>query len=186
MLLCSFGIVSVQFLLAAVWLASKMPYPDAVVLRKQDCVILTCTGESSPILMLLNVILSVIFMVSSTVLAFKTRHFPKNYNESKYVGITLYVTCVSWALFFPVYFFASSENSDFLREYLMRTLCVLIGSITLLGLFGQKVKLLLCTSKEKLSQKLNGPPSISFSFQPTNNHEINRLTMEQNIESSLR
>ena len=110
------GIVSVQFLLAAVWLASKMPYPNAVVSRKQDCVILTCTGESSPILMLLNVILSVIFMVSSTVLAFKTRHFPKNYNESKYVGITLYVTCVSWALFFPVYFFASSENSDFLRD----------------------------------------------------------------------
>ena len=181
LLLCSFGIVSVQFLLAAVWLVSKMPYPDAVVPRKQDYVILTCTGESSPILMLLNVILSVIFMVSSTVLAFKTRHFPKNYNESKYIGITLYITCVSWALFFPGYFFASSENSDFLREYLMCTLCVLIGYITLLGLFGPKIKLLLCTSKEKLSQKSNGPPSISFSFEPTNNHEINRLTMEQNM-----
>ena len=181
LLLCSVGIVSVQFLLAAVWLVSKMPYPDAVVPRKQDYVILTCIGESSPILMLLNVTLSVIFMVSSTVLAFKTRHFPKNYNESKYIGITLYVTCVSWALFFPGYFFASSENSDFLREYLMCTLCVLIGYITLLGLFGPKVKLLLCTSKEKLSQKSNGPPSISFSFEPTNNHEINRLTMEQNM-----
>ena len=181
LLLCSVGIVSVQFLLAAVWLVSKMPYPDAVVPRKQDYVILTCIGESSPILMLLNVTLSVIFMVSSTVLAFKTRHFPKNYNESKYIGITLYVTCVSWALFFPGYFFASSENSDFLREYLMCTLCVLIGYITLLGLFGPKVKLLLCTSKEKLSQKSNGPPSFSFSFEPTNNHEINRLTMEQNM-----
>ena len=181
LLLCSFGIVSFQFLLAAVWLVSKMPYPDAVLSRKGEYVILTCTGESSPILMLLNVILSVIFMISSTVLAFKTRHFPKNYNESKYIGITLYVTCVSWALFFPCYFFASSENSDFLREYLMSILCVLIGYITLLGLFGPKVKLLLCTSKEKLSQKSNGPPSISFSFEPTNNHEINRLTTEQNI-----
>ena len=182
LLLCSFGIVSVQFLLAAIWIVSKMPYPDAVVSRKQDYVVLTCTGESSPILMLLNVILSVIFMVSSTVLAFKTRHYiPKNYNESKYIGITLYITCVSWAFFFPGYFFASSENSDFLREYLMCTLCVLIGYITLLGLFGQKVKLLLCTSKEKLSQKSNGPPSIGFSFEPTNDHKINLLTMEQNM-----
>ena len=181
LLLCSFGIVSVQFLLAAVWLVSKMPYPDAVLSRKREYVILTCTGESSPILMLLNVILSVIFMVSSTVLAFKTRHFPKNYNESKYIGITLYVTCVSWALFFPCYFFVSSENSDFFREYLMCILCVLIGYITLLGLFATKVKLLLCTSKEKLSQKSNGPPSISFSFEPTNNHEINRLTTDQNM-----
>ena len=85
LLLCSFGIVSVQVLLAAVWLVLKMPYPYAVVPRKQDYVILTCTGESSPILILLNVILSVIFMVSSTVLAFKRRHFPKNYNESKHI-----------------------------------------------------------------------------------------------------
>ena len=147
----------------------------------REYVILTCTGESNLILMLLIVILSVIFMVSSTVLAFKARHFPKNYNESKYIGITLYITCVSWALFFPSYFFASSENSDFLREYLMCTLCVLIGYITLLGLFGVKVKLLLCTSKEKLNRKSNGSPNMSFPFETTNNHEINQLTMEQSI-----
>ena len=131
--------------------------------------------------MLLNVILSVIFMVSSTVLAFKGRDFSKNYNEAKYIGITLYITCISWALFFPGYFYVSSENSDFLREYLMCTLCVLIGYINLLGLFGVKVKLLLCTSKEKLNRKSNGPPSMSVSFEPTNNHEINRLIIEPNM-----
>ena len=180
LLLCSFGIVSFQFLLAVVRLVSKMPYPAAVLPQRREYVILTCTGESNLILMLLNVILSVIFMVSSTVLAFKARHFPKNY-ESKYIGITLYITCVSWALFFPCYFFASSENSNFLREYLMCTFCVLIGYITLLGLYGVKVKLLLCTSKEKLNRKSNGSPNMSFTFKPTNNHEINRLTMEQSI-----
>ena len=111
LLLCSFGIVSVQFLLATVWLVSKMPYPDAAVPRKRKYIILTCTGESSPILMLLTVILSVIFMISSTILAFKTRHFPKNYNESKYIGITVYITCVSGALFFPGYFFTSPARS---------------------------------------------------------------------------
>ena len=181
LLLSSFGIVSVQFLLAVVQLVSKMPYPAAVLPQKREYIILTCTGESNMILMLLNVILSVISMLSSTVLAFKARHFPKNDNESKYIGITLYITCVLWALFFPCYIFASSENSDFLREYLVCTFCVLIGYITLLGLFGVKVKLLLCTSKEKLIRKSNGSPSMSFSFEPTNNHEINRLTMEQSI-----
>ena len=181
LLLSSFGIVSVQFLLAVVQLVSKMPYPAAVLPQKREYIILTCTGESNMILMLLNVILSVIFMLSSTVLAFKARHFPKNDNESKYIGITLYITCVLWASFFPCYIFASSENSDFLREYLVCTFCVLIGYITLLGLFGVKVKLLLCTSKEKLIRKSNGSPSMSFSFEPTNNHEINRLTMEQSI-----
>ena len=63
----------------------------------------------------------------------------------------------------------------------MCTLCVLIGYITLLGLFGVKVKLLLCTSKEQLNRKSNGSSNMSFSFETTNNHEINQLTMEQSI-----
>ena len=181
LLLCSFGIVAVQFLLSGVWFVSKMPNPDSVLPSNREYTIITCKGESSPILMLLNLVLSVIFMVSSTVLAFKTRYFPKNYNESKYIGITLYVTCVAWALFFPGYFIASSGNMEFWREYLMCIVCVLIGYITLLGLFGPKVKFLLCTSKEKLNQKSNGPPSYSFSFDPSHRHETNELTMEHNI-----
>ena len=182
LLLCSFGIVALQFLLSGVWFVSKMPSPEFVLPSNREYIILTCKGESSPALMLLNLLLSVIFMVSSTVLAFKTRHFPKNYNESKYIGITLYITCVAWALFFPGYFFASSGNMEFWREYLMCIVCVLVGYITLLGLFGPKVKLLLCTSKGKLNKKSNGPPSYSFSFDPTHKHETNGLTMEHNTQ----
>ena len=181
LLLCSFGIVAVQFLLSGVCFVSKLPNPDSVLPSNREYTIITCKGESSPILMLLNLVLSIIFMVSSTVLAFKTRHFPKNYNESKYIGITLYVTCVAWALFFPGYFFASSGNMEFWREYLMCIVSVLIGYITLLGLFAPNVKLLLCTSKEKLNQKPNGPPSYSFSFDPSHTHKTNGLTMEHNI-----
>ena len=113
LLLYSFGIVAVQFLLSGVWLVSKMPNPDSVIPSNREYTILTCKGDSSPILILLNLVLSVIFMVSSTVSAFKTRHFTKNYNESKYIAITLYVTCVAWALFFPGYFFASSGIRNF-------------------------------------------------------------------------
>ena len=181
LLLCSFGIVAVQFLLSGVWFVSKIPNPDSVLSRNRDHIILTCKGESSSVLMLLNVLLSVIFIVSSTVLAFKTRKMPKNYNESKYIGITLYVTCVTWALFFPGIFFASPGNIDFWREQLMCILCVLIGYITLLGLFGPKVKLLLCTSKEELNQKLNGPQNYSFPSDSPITHETNELAMEQNL-----
>ena len=179
LLLRSFGIVAVQFLLSGVWFVSKMPNPDSVLSHNRDHIILTCKGESTPILMLWNLVLSVILMVSSTVLTFKTRNMPKNYNESKYIGITLYISCVTWALFFPGYFFASPGNIDFWREYLMGIVCVLIGYITLLGLFGPKVKLLLCTSKEKLNQKLNGSQNYSFSSDSPITHETNELAMEK-------
>ena len=105
--------------------------------------------------MLLRLALSVVFMISCTVLAFKTRHFPKNYNEAKFIGITLYITCVAWAVFFPAFFLASGKE-NFLREYFMCSICVTIGYITLLGLFSQKIKLLLFPKPpETFSQMLS-------------------------------
>ena len=111
LLLCSFGIFAFQFLLSGVWFTSEIPNPDSVLPLNQDCIILTCNGASSPILIFLNLLLSIFFMVSSTVLAFKTMYFPSNYNESRNIAITLYVTSVTWALFIPGYFFyIISEN----------------------------------------------------------------------------
>ena len=69
------------------------------------------------------------FMISCTVLAFKTRHFPKNYNEAKYIGITLYITCVAWAVFLPAYFLRSQKQIYFIREYLMCAICIVVGYI---------------------------------------------------------
>ena len=74
-----------------------MPAPEETVVHSKQYVNLHCKADSSPVLLLLNLALSVIFMISCTVLAFKTRHFPKNYNETKFIGITLYLSCVAWA-----------------------------------------------------------------------------------------
>lgn len=142
-LIVSCGIVAIQLLLVVVWFVSKMPHPEETVLPSRLYVNLHCRADTSPILLLLNLALSVIFMISCTVLAFKTRHFPKNYNEAKYIGITLYLSCVAWAVFFPGYFL-TDPKTEFLREYLMCAICVAIGYITLFGLFGQKMKMLMC------------------------------------------
>ena len=181
LLLCAFGIIAVQFLLFGVWFALKMPTPHSVVHRNQDYVIITCNGESSPILMFLNLVLSVIFMVSSTELAFKTRYFPKTYNESEYIAITLYVTCVAWALFIPGYFFALSWKMGLWKEYLICIVYVLIGYITLLGLFGPKLKLLLFSSKEELDPKSDESQNLSFFYSPRHSHKTKGVTRKQNL-----
>ena len=180
LLLCSFGIVALQFLLSGVWIASKTPNADSFLDHNQDYIVLTCNGESSPVLKFLNLVLSLIFVLSSTVLALKMRHVTTNYNESRYIAITLCATCVAWALFFPGYFFASSESMGFLREYLICIICVLIGYITLLGLFGPKLKLLFFTSKENLDQKSNESQKLSSILRPRT-HNTNGETMEENI-----
>ena len=108
-------------------------------------------------------------MVSSSVLALKTRHFPKNYNESKYIAITLYVTCVAWTLFIPGYFFFFFciiwENG--IMEGILDLNCIRFNWIhTLLGLFGPKLKLLLFNSKEELDPKSDESQNLSFFILP--------------------
>ena len=136
-----FIILSTQLLISVVWFVSKVPIPEIIV--SGEYITQHCSGDASPILLFLNLSLSVIFMISCTVLAFKTRHFPKNFNEAKFIGITLYITCVGWSVFLPVYFLSPHLHKDFMKELLMCGICLFIGYVTLFGLFGYKIKLLL-------------------------------------------
>ena len=157
-LLVSCGIIAIQVLLIVVCFVSRTPSPQETVAVNNLYVNLHCKADNSPILLLANLALSVIFMISCTVLAFKTRHFPKNYNEAKYIGVTLYLSCVTWAVFFPGYFLPNPKT-EFLREYLMCGICVAIGYITLFGLFGQKVRMLLCNNKSTISIEADTHPT---------------------------
>ena len=76
-------------------------YPD----REQ--VILKCNKQDMSFLFaqLYNMLLITI----CTIYAVKTRKIPENFNESKFIGFTMYTTCIIWLAFVPIYF--STENS---------------------------------------------------------------------------
>ena len=74
-------------------------------------------------------------LLACTVYAFLTRHFPKNFNEAMYIGMTLYLTCVVWVVFFANYWNSKYSIS---RVYWLSGSSLLIGWITLLGLFAPK------------------------------------------------
>ena len=154
------AIVCVQMLVAGIWFTEKTPIASYTLTEKSDFITLQCSGNESPVSMFINLTLSVIFMVACTILAFKTRHFPKNYNEAKFIGVTLYITCVIWAVFLPTYYLTTGKGI-FLREYLLCTLCITIGFVNLFGLFGQKVRLL--TIPKLKDEDVNNPKTWSIS-----------------------
>ncbi|MCP4927536.1 MAG: hypothetical protein GY918_00580, partial [Gammaproteobacteria bacterium] len=136
------GIICVQILLGVAWsLSSSNNITKTFIPASRDFIIWYCDDGMAPLL--LNLLLSVVFMICCTWYAFKTRNFPKNYNESKYIGITMYITCICWAVFLPTYFI-SSQRESFTRTHLMCIISILIATLNLIGLFGQKIKLLLC------------------------------------------
>ncbi|CAB4042446.1 metabotropic glutamate receptor 3-like [Paramuricea clavata] len=78
---------------------------------------------------------NMMLVLGCTLYAFLTRHFPKNFNEAMYIGMTLYLTCVVWVVFFANYLNSADSIS---RVYWLSGSSLLIGWITLLGLFGPK------------------------------------------------
>lgn len=47
---------------------------------------------------------NMILIAICTVYAIKTRKIPENFNESKFIGFTMYTTCIIWLAFVPIYF----------------------------------------------------------------------------------
>lgn len=47
---------------------------------------------------------NIFIVILCTLYAVKTRNFPENFNEAKFIGFSMYTTCVIWIAFIPLYF----------------------------------------------------------------------------------
>lgn len=159
LLLSATAVVLAQVAIMGVWCLTNLPKPIAHISTFREHITMHCTGDRNPIWLCLNLFISVFFILACTVLAFKTRNFPKNYNEAKHIGVTLYITCITWSVFIPAYFLL--PENDFVREYFMCGICIAIGFITLIGLFGYRINML--ANKKHLKPDNNSAPSWNLS-----------------------
>lgn len=104
---------------------SKLDYPEPKRVR------LVCNTTTLGIIVPLGFDLVLILMC--TLYAVKTRNLPENFNEAKFIGFTMYTTCVIWCGFFAIYF--GSEN----KVLTMSVSISLSASVALVLLFFPKV-----------------------------------------------
>lgn len=72
-----------------------------------------------------------------TLYAVKTRNVPENFNEAKFIGFTMYTTCVIWIAFVPIYFGSDTKG-------IAMCLCVSLSAIvTLTLLFLPKIYIII-------------------------------------------
>jgi hypothetical protein len=143
------GLISVQLVLIAVMSLVSGAEAEEYYIAEREELQLECHIDG--LCFLLNLSYVMILMFLCTAYALKTRDFPRNYNESKFIGITMYSTCAVWTVFFPLYY---NEDHGVQHAYLISGAYVFVGLITLVGLFGQKVFIVLCakdTSEENVS-----------------------------------
>ena len=134
LLLITFGLIAIQGLFCILLFISDPPDLLETFYPERTKLVLECDFKklSFSIYFLYNAVL----VIWCTFYAFRTRHFPKNFNESMYIGITLYLTCVIWVIFFATFLNADYSIS---RVYWQSATTLAIGWITLLGLYSPKV-----------------------------------------------
>ncbi|XP_017757027.1 PREDICTED: metabotropic glutamate receptor 7-like, partial [Eufriesea mexicana] len=132
------GITTVQLVGVIVWLnidppgtTEIHPYPLSAVL--------TCRVSTFSLMM--SLVYNMFLILMCTLYAFKTRKIPENFNEAKYIGFTMYSTCIVWLAFVPIYF---GSNNDYKVQIASMCMCINISASVALGcLFTPKVYLVL-------------------------------------------
>ena len=128
------ALISVQVMLIGLSLVAWPARATETYFSKEEKLILECLVNSDHFLV--SMIYVIVLMILCTLYAFKTRRFPANFNESKYIGFTLYATCTVYVVFFA---FLLNADDHWTVDLLMASLSVVLGLVTLLGLFAQKM-----------------------------------------------
>ena len=134
LLLITVALIAMQGLFCALVFSTAPPkLVEKFYLGRNEWV-LECTFERFAFA--IYFIYNVVLLLSCTFYAFLTRHFPKNFNEAMYIGITMYLTCAVWIVFFATFLNADYSIS---RVYWISGSSLVIGWITLVGLFAPKL-----------------------------------------------
>ena len=148
--LISTGLIAVQLLLTTLWNISDVPRVKEVYPSKG---IATLECAVNVYTLAVNLSYNSLLMLFCTIFAFKTRNFPRNFNEAKYIGISMYLTCSVWTIFIPTYL---NTSNAIWRVYLACAAFITVATITLLGLLVPKVIIVIFTNGQY--------PSVSESY----------------------
>jgi len=137
--------ISVQVVMATVWLAVRFPMSDVVY--KQKSAELICK-ESPEIYLAVSLSYNFILLVFSTFFAFLARKVPANFNEARYINVTLYTLCIIWIAFIPIYVSTLQFGAIFQTTSFIVAI-ILSASTTLVCIFVPKIYLMITRQRKK-------------------------------------
>ncbi|KAE9551725.1 hypothetical protein FO519_005058 [Halicephalobus sp. NKZ332] len=132
-------------------------------------VVLTCNVPDHHFLYSLTY--DAVLIVLCTFYAIKTRKVPENFNETKFIGFSMYTTCVVWVSW--IFFFFGTGN-----EFQIQTtsLCISISmsaNVALICIFSPKLWIILF-EKHKNVRKQDGEYMLRKSFRNSSHHSTLR------------
>nr|CAH8831150.1 unnamed protein product [Trichobilharzia regenti] len=128
------SLIALQLSLSAIWFGFDSPDTRIDEIRPGFLVLRCAMKDKS---FLISLAYNMILIIVCTAYAIKTRQIPENFNESKFIGFTMYTTCIIWLAFLPMYYATISNH-----QIQIATLCIsvdLSASVMLCCLFFPKL-----------------------------------------------
>ena len=128
-------LVAVQIVVAIVWLVVEKPSIEYVY---GDYVTDLRCGESPHIGLSVSLGYNFLLLMATLYFAFRTRKIPQNFNETKFINLTMYTLCVLWLAFIPTYYATANLGTIYQTGSLVLAI-ILNATVTLCILFVPKV-----------------------------------------------
>ena len=149
-LMICFAFVGLQAMIGAAWMVTSPPKAGSYYPTRDDnqLVCLSAVGLDY----MIGFAYPIVLIVICTVYAVLTRKIPEAFNESKYIGFTMYTTCIIWLAFVPIYF--STANNIEIRLATMCFSISLSATVSLVCLFTPKLYIILLHPERNVRQSM--------------------------------
>lgn len=138
----SFMLVLLELIAISVWYTINKPRKELLRDEAHKNYIYYCGVDED---ILLYAIIGYIFFLSlvSGFMAFKARSLPENFNEAQFIWFGMFVTCLCWLLFIPLYL--SLDRTK--KAIVLLCITMVCNFCLLLLLYGYKIKIILFNPK---------------------------------------
>ena len=139
-------LAAVQVVIEVVWLVVEKP--SIVYVYSDFSTELKC-AESPHIQLAVSLGYNFILLILSTYFAFRTRKIPQNFNEAKFINLTLYTIIIIWLAFIPTYFSTARLGTVYQTSSLVLAI-ILSATTTLMCLFMPKIYFLFSQQRKEM------------------------------------
>ncbi|XP_050413561.2 metabotropic glutamate receptor [Patella vulgata] len=147
------ALVACQTVISLIWILISPPEAVPYYSNRADHQLVCSSAIGSTYM--IGFSYPICLVVICTIYAVLTRKIPEAFNESKYIGFTMYTTCVIWLAFVAIYF-STAHNI----EIRIATMCFSISlsaTVTLACMFTPKVHIIIFHPERNIRQSMMVP-----------------------------
>jgi len=145
-----FSLVLIQFIINLLWFAFFPPKAISYYPTRDDNYLI-CSSSYHANFFIPFFYPSLLITVC-TVYAVLTRKIPEAFNESKYIGFTMYTTCIIWLSFIPIYF--TTKNDVTMNITTISVTISLSATVAIICLFSPKLYIILIRPEKNVRQSM--------------------------------